>query len=208
MKVFKGIMNLFPKKMKVASGLSNHAEEDIKFLSMLSSSDTRELYASNGKYYYYFFMINDNYIDIAKFVFARNGFNAEVHNTKYYYTGNGYRAVNQGVEIDGSWYYFKEDGQILTGWREKDGEYYYYDEEGRLLTNQGIKVDESWYYLTGSGRRLRTEFRQKGTDWFYYDAEGRLVKSVELDIEGKHYKFKSSGATYLGWEETEEGQYY
>ncbi len=87
MKVFKGIMNLFPKKMKVASGLSNHAEEDIKFLSMLSSSDTRELCASNGKYYYYFFMTNDNYIDIAKFVFARNGFNAEIHNTKYYYTG-------------------------------------------------------------------------------------------------------------------------
>ena len=129
----------------------------------------------------------------------------ETEEGKYYYTGNGYRAVNQGVEIDGSWYYFKEDGQILTGWREKDGEYYYYDEEGRLLTNQGIKVDESWYYLTGSGRRLRSEFRQKGEDWFYYDANGCLVKNLDTEINKHRYIFQSNGAAYRGLK-TENGK--
>ena len=89
-----------------------------------------------------------------------------------------------------------QEPEIFDGWvEESDGMHFYV--AGAEITAQGYKIDGSWYYFDENGVSMRNWFRQKGEEWFYYDAEGRLVKSVELDIEGKHYKFKSSGATYL-----------
>ncbi len=135
---------------------------------------------------------------------TRNGWIEDIDGLHYYV--NDQMLVSQGYKIDGYWYYFKDDGSTLKGWREKEGDMYYYDEEGHLVTNKGLKIDGYWYYLTGSGRRMENEFRQKGSEWFYYDEEGCLVKDTELVIGGKYYKFQSSGAGYLGWDEN--NQYY
>ena len=94
----------------------------------------------------------------------KNGWIEDATGLHYYV--NDQMLVSQGYKIDGYWYYFKDDGSILKGWREKEGDMYYYDEEGHLVTNKGLKIDGYWYYLTGSGRRMENEFRQKGVNGF------------------------------------------
>lgn len=91
---------------------------------------------------------------------------------------------------------------MLTGWRDKGGQFYYYDSRGVLVTDKGMEINGNWYYLTSSGRRLQNEFRQKGKDWYYYDGNGCLLRNVDTWIDGCHYKFQDSGAAYRGlWNE-------
>ena len=60
----------------------------------------------------------------------KNGWIEDATGLHYYV--NDQMLVSQGYKIDGYWYYFKDDGSILKGWREKEGDMYYYDEEGHL----------------------------------------------------------------------------
>ena len=160
-------------------------------------------------------MVNNTEMDIAglhyKFLnsgAAHKGWDITTNGT-FYYTWDGSRAESKGIQINGYWYYFQENGKMLSnGWREKAGGYYYYDSNGHMATNKGLQIDGFWYYFTSSGKRLQSGFRQKGTDWYYYDDKGHMLNNIELDIDGLHYKFLNSGAAFKGWDNTTSGTFY
>jgi glucan-binding YG repeat protein len=62
------------------------------------------------------------------------------NNKKYYLnptkSSSTYGAAKTGfVKIDGSWYYFNNDGTMRTGWLISDGKYYYFNKTtGKMLT--------------------------------------------------------------------------
>ena len=131
----------------------------------------------------------------------------EENGNKYYYV-DGEKIRNQGLKIDGYWYYFGSDGAAYCSrWREKDGNLYYYDAEGRMASNQGLKIDGYWYYFEASGAMLRG-WREKGSDLYYYDADGHMVANQELEIDGYRYYFKASGAMLRGWRDEGSDRYY
>ena len=131
----------------------------------------------------------------------------EENGNKYYYV-DGEKITNQGMKIDGCWYYFGSDGAAYCSqWREKDGTLYYYDAEGHMVSNQGMKIDDYWYYFETSGVMLRG-WRDKGADRYYYDADGRMVSGKGLKIGDYWYYFETSGVMLRGWRDKGADRYY
>ena len=131
----------------------------------------------------------------------------EENGNKYYYV-DGEKITNQGMKIDGCWYYFGSDGAAYCSqWREKDGTLYYYDAEGHMVSNQGMKIDDYWYYFETSGVMLRG-WRDKGADRYYYDADGRMVSNQGMKIDDYWYYFEKSGVMLRGWRDKGADRYY
>lgn len=99
----------------------------------------------------------------------------ESQNGTYYYQGDGSRAEDAGLKVDGYWRYFRKDGKMLiSGWREKNGGHYYYDGSGCLQLNKELTLSGKRFYVDGSGRRYENQYRQVGSDLYYYGADGVL----------------------------------
>ncbi len=91
----------------------------------------------------------------------------ESQNGTYYYQGDGSRAEDAGLKVDGYWRYFQKDGKMLiSGWREKNGGHYYYDGSGCLQLNKELTLSGKRFYVDGSGRRYENQYRQVGSDLY------------------------------------------
>ncbi|MBR2522756.1 MAG: leucine-rich repeat protein [Coriobacteriales bacterium] len=114
-------------------------------------------------------------------------------------------------KIDGYWYYFDEDGDMVTStWKKDSKGWCYLGEDGRMVTNgwakdsngwcwigdsgymvvatKWIKVDGVWYHIT-NGYRDANKWMKDGTRWCYLGADGTMVKST--------WKKDSKGWCYL-----------
>ena len=130
----------------------------------------------------------------------------EENGNKYYYV-DGEKIRNQGLKIDGYWYYFEASGAMLCGWREKGSDLYYYDADGHMVANQELEIDGYRYYFKASGAMLRG-WRDEGSDRYYYDTDGRMVSEKGVKIGDYWYYFEASGAMLRGWREKESDRYY
>jgi glucan-binding YG repeat protein len=46
--------------------------------------------------------------------------------------------VNDWINDNGVWYYFKANGAMSTGWVNDNGIWYYFDTSGAMLTNTTV----------------------------------------------------------------------
>lgn len=136
----------------------------------------------------------------------------------YYFGNNGkaYKAKTTIVKktIDGKKYLFNENGQMLSGWINEQGERYNeYDSENDPFKGfcyyAGDETDgvlrEGWTaYEEGS---VDDRYYLRGTIWFYFSSssnkkvqsatEGELATKV---INGNKYAFDDNGVMVEGWD--------
>lgn len=87
-------------------------------------------------------------------------------------------------KIDGIWYLFADNGEMLTGWHNRNDRYYYMNSSGAMHT--GWLLDNNiWYYLDPDGAMH--------TGW--------------LTVNGATYYMENNGAMATGWKEVD-GQFY
>ncbi len=115
----------------------------------------------------------------------------------YYYfgaAGKAYRAdANEKVvkEINGKYYMFDEEGRMLSGWQEANGEYYYLGNE-----NEGWAYTE-WAYLEPDNNIVQEDYDD--LKWFYFLSNGKAVKDKSRNINGKYYHFNEWGIMDDDW---------
>ena len=68
----------------------------------------------------------------------------------YRYRGKDGKIVIGWQQIDGSWYYFKDNGDMATGVVDINGVKYCFDEDGVMLTGWQ-QIGGKWYYLGDDG---------------------------------------------------------
>ena len=108
----------------------------------------------------------------------------------YYYGNNGKRIVSKWQSIDNKWYYFNEDGYMLTGKVEIDGATYYLGEDGSRKTG--------WVQLLEEDDDYEEEF-----SWYYFNSNGKMVENeVDKKINGEYYTF-INGRLQTGWVQVE-----
>ncbi len=127
-------------------------------------------------------------------------------------TGNIYEIVwNDGwYETDDGWVYVIK-GKPLKGWREINQEWYYFDQDGIMLTSQWIGayyvkadgtmarsewVDENKYYVDENGVWDSSKVAQWKNDngrWWYQHADGSYTTNGWESIDGEWYYFDASG---------------
>ena len=109
----------------------------------------------------------------------------------HYYGKDGREVVSKWQKIDGKWYYFDDQGQMLTGKVEIEGGTYYLGDE-----NDGAQKT-GWFQLESAD-----EDSENPLSWYYFDKDGAMVKDqVDKKIDGSYYTFVN-GEMQTGWHKT------
>ena len=111
---------------------------------------------------------------------------------------------NGWVKTEMGWMY-KENGKIVTGWKQIDGKWYYFESTGVMQTGWK-QVSGKWYYLHTDGA-MRTDWKQIGGKWYYFHTDGAM-RTDWKQIDGKWYYFHTDGAMRTGWKQIGGKWYY
>ena len=128
----------------------------------------------------------------------------------YYATDSGKAIRDKWEKINGSWYSFHKDGDMLSSqWKEK----YYLKDSGAMaqsewffdkkydswfyLKSDGAYAENQWqgsYYLKSYGYMAKNEwiFDKSYNAWYYLKEDGVYVTG-NFTINGKNYSFQSNG---------------
>jgi glucan-binding YG repeat protein len=53
--------------------------------------------------------------------------------------------------VDNIWYYFDQDGYMVTGWQQVDNDWFYFEADGHMVTGPTY-VGQTYYYFENSGK--------------------------------------------------------
>lgn len=99
-------------------------------------------------------------------------------NGRYMYIyANGTYLTNSWDRIDGSWYYFDQNGFMHTGWLFLNNIWYYCLPSGKMAESSWNNINEKWYYFNESGIML-TGYIQIDGKTYYTDGSGARVQSA------------------------------
>ena len=111
---------------------------------------------------------------------------------------------NGWVKTEMGWMY-KENGKLVTDWKQIDGKWYYFESTGVMQTGWK-QVSGKWYYLHTDGA-MRTDWKQIGGKWYYFHTDGAM-RTDWKQIDGKWYYFHTDGAMRTGWKQIGDKWYY
>ena len=111
---------------------------------------------------------------------------------------------NGWVKTEMGWMY-KENGKLVTGWKQIDGKWYYFESTGVMQTGWK-QVSGKWYYLHTDGA-MRTDWKQIGGKWYYFHTDGAM-RTDWKQIDSKWYYFHTDGAMRTGWKQIGGKWYY
>ena len=97
---------------------------------------------------------------------------------KFRQTGGAY-AVSRWGMVDGLWYYFDGEGQMLTGWQYINQQWYYLCTEEDTKTKIGLKEG-----AMATGWHFDSAYQA----WYYLGTDGTMAVG-QREIDGKRYYF-------------------
>ena len=117
-------------------------------------------------------------------VVNKEGWQKENNQWRYYEDN---QPVSNWKKIAGVWYYFNQDGIMLSNTIFKD---YLLNNSGTLAESSWVKIDNQWYYATEDGKVTRNNWKKIAGVWYRFDENGIMISNAVYD----DYLFKSSGA--------------
>ena len=148
------------------------------------------LYTIEGKQYYFQY---ESLVKSRNFVYDGKVYIADSNGVVTLMDTTG---QTKWVQLNGSWYYLK-DGVALTNTLEEiDGSYYYFNNEGLMLSCQTFEYDNHKYYADSNGvvaMKKNTWVQTDNGQTIYYKEDGGLVYDTTFTIDNKLYKFSYDG---------------
>ena len=117
-------------------------------------------------------------------VVNKEGWQKENNQWRYYENN---QPVSNWKKIAGVWYYFNQDGIMLSNTTFND---YLLNNSGALTESSWVKIDNQWYYSTEDGKVTRNNWKKIAGVWYRFDENGIMISNAVYD----DYLFKSSGA--------------
>ena len=107
---------------------------------------------------------------------------------KWYYA-NAYGKISQQKweKIGGVWYYFDQDGVMLSNTIFDD---YLFTNSGAMAENSWVKQDGQWYYALASGKLIKNKWDKISGTWYYFNKDATMASN---QWQGSYY-LKASGA--------------
>ena len=126
----------------------------------------------------------------------------------YVYTKTTSDTKSGWVNKGDYWYYY-EDGKVVTGWKSINGKKYYFNTSGVMQTSKWISgqyyvnadgtmaisqlVDNNKYYVDASGKWVKTTKWLTINGKWHYIISGKVQQSKWVEINSKWYYFDASG---------------
>ena len=117
-------------------------------------------------------------------VVNKEGWQKENNQWRYYENN---QPVSNWKKIAGVWYYFNQDGIMLSNTIFND---YLLNNSGALTESSWVKIDNQWYYSTEDGKVTRNNWKKIAGVWYRFDENGIMISNVIYN----DYLFNSSGA--------------
>lgn len=95
--------------------------------------------------------------------------------------------------IKDHWYYFGQDGYIVTGCQNIKGQNYVFAPSGAMHTGW-YKAPNGWHWLSYDGA-MRTGWQKINDRWYYLSPQTGLAVTGYQQINGKTYYFAEPGET-------------
>ena len=107
---------------------------------------------------------------------------------KWYYA-NAYGKISQQKweKIGGVWYYFDQDGVMLSNTIFDD---YLFTNSGAMAESSWVKQDGQWYYALASGKLIKNKWDKISGTWYYFNKDATMASN---QWQGSYY-LKASGA--------------
>ena len=96
-------------------------------------------------------------------VVNKEGWQKENNQWRYYEDN---QPVSNWKKIAGVWYYFNQDGIMLSNTIFKD---YLLNNSGALAEYSWVKIDNQWYYATENGKVTRNNWKKIAGVWYRFD---------------------------------------
>lgn len=108
----------------------------------------------------------------------------QINGSWFYFNDNGYALRNKWFkDEDGSWYWFKDGCHMATGWEKVGGLWYYFGNDGRMKTGW-IQYFDKWYYCEeNNGKMLSQEARNVDGKWYYFNAKGEMLNRAAVYVD-------------------------
>lgn len=116
-------------------------------------------------------------------VVNKEGWQKENNQWRYYEEN---QPVSNWKKIAGVWYYFNQDGIMLSNTIFND---YLLNNNGALAESSWVKIDNQWYYATEDGKVTRNNWKKIAGVWYRFDENGIMISNAVYD----DYLFKASG---------------
>ena len=116
-------------------------------------------------------------------VVNKEGWQKENNQWRYYEDN---QPVSNWKKIAGVWYYFNQDGIMLSNTIFND---YLLNNSGALAESSWVKIDNQWYYATEDGKVTRNNWKKIAGVWYRFDENGIMISNALYD----DYLFKASG---------------
>ena len=130
---------------------------------------------------------------------AYTGFVSDANGTKFYST-SGNQAKDTFIQDEnGNWYYFDNQGYLVTGAREIDGKQLYFMKNGVQLRD-ALQEDENgnqYYYDKTGAKVLNRYYTSDGQNWRYFDDKGVMARGLVKIGDGQQY-FDQNGYQVKG----------
>ena len=156
------------------------------------------------------------------------------YNNGWQYEVNGKTAIGW-QNINGSWYFFNDNGTAHTGWYQSptSGFWYYFDPSNAWADKGFQYINGNWYDFDNSNAWMNTNWQQIDGNWYYFDSSsGHMLSGMQTindklydlnnqhdgtygamktgwqNVNNKWYYFQNSGAATTGWYKSAAGLWY
>ena len=130
---------------------------------------------------------------------ASTGFVKDTNGFKFYST-SGNQAKDTFIQDEnGNWYYFDNQGYLVTGAREIDVKQLYFMKNGVQLRD-ALQEDENgnqYYYDKTGAKVFNRYYTSDGQNWRYFDAKGVMARGLVKIGDGQQY-FDQDGKAVTG----------
>ena len=129
----------------------------------------------------------------------KDGWQKENGQWRYY---ENKKAVKNWKKIAGVWYYFNQDGIMLSNTVFND---YLFNKSGALAESSWVKLENKWYYATEEGKVTRNKWASISGNWYRFDQDGIMLSNTIYE----DYLFNSSGPLAINtWTKIGDKWYY
>ena len=118
---------------------------------------------------------------------------------------------------DGGWAYADQNGEVLTGWQQIDGNWYYFD-DGWIFNKTEYKADANWSQSSWKGEMVTGAARIWNSDWtdkhtYFFNEDGTWDnspgwKTAELNGEVEYHYYDENRSEVTGWKQIDGEWYY
>lgn len=101
---------------------------------------------------------------------------------------------NRWEEINGYWYYFDNEGYMVSDWTRIGGMNYCFSETGELQLGWCYNdEEEKWHYFHEDGIAQKGWYQEANGSWYWFSPRGEMASSGYKNVAGKRYYFFDNG---------------